>query len=182
MSLPFFATGDPLTADDANTLARQGVIPVPDIATRNAIPAPHEGMEVFVESDKTYYGRVSGAWVRLGPPSRTVLTPAAGWSGYGGSFGSDLVGYATGSEVRLQGLARRTGSTISGSNTYTVIPALPTELRPPQTVVLAASIGQTSVGRVNVTAAGVVEVVLLSGQSIATDGFVSLSGLTWART
>ena len=62
MPLPTFATGEPMTAVAANTLARQGIITVGTSLERDALPGPHAGMACFVESEDAVYIYLGGQW------------------------------------------------------------------------------------------------------------------------
>ena len=62
MPLPTFATGEPMTAVAANTLARQGIITVPTLLERDNLAGPHAGMVCYVEDTQTYYHHGTGGW------------------------------------------------------------------------------------------------------------------------
>jgi hypothetical protein len=62
MSWRFFNPGQILTADDANTLMRQGRAIVANTTERNAIAAV-EGQRVYQLDNKTEYEYRSGSWV-----------------------------------------------------------------------------------------------------------------------
>ncbi|OIU84605.1 hypothetical protein [Microbacterium sp. AR7-10] len=62
MSWKFFNPGQILTADDANTLMRQGRAIVANATERNAISAV-EGQRVYQLDNKTEYEFISGSWV-----------------------------------------------------------------------------------------------------------------------
>jgi hypothetical protein len=74
MPLPHFAVGQPLTADDANTIARQGVITVPTLTERDAIAAD-AGMTVYVEATDTLYQYGPSGW-RVLHAGRRPYTPS----------------------------------------------------------------------------------------------------------
>ena len=153
MPLPIFATAEPLTATDANTLARQGVITVATTTARDALPGPHEGMVVFVEADKTYCVRVDGAWVVVWqPPSSEEVPLRAGFTN-----NVDLVVIRDGDLVTAQG---RVSGTFTTGNV--IIGDVPPGFRPGTTERPALTFNTTaavtgsaailSTGEINVSA------------------------------
>lgn len=103
---------------------------------------------------------------------KNAISYQGGFENYGGSFDTGAYYKSIDGVVHLQGLVRKTGS----SSTW--ITQLPTGYRPPGTliVMVIASIGGTTWGRLNIRSNGILE---CSTNIASGTGWISLSGISF---